>query len=505
MRSLHFTLILISLLAGTSLALRSPGLKLALTPAAINDFIQHLVPQVLDQLQPLTIQNFTAGGYTISNLVIQEMFLATNATHVEFDQGDLTFSTESFGLDARCNLQGNLLFGLIPMNFNTGAAKNQSKLKFTVAFDYTDDEVRLLITEFEIKIQDLKFFFPQTVMGKLASTLTDLLRSPIQSILSSVLSRQLKTVFTAVINQMYEHIPSTMPIPKIPLGVNLTSIWVPAISPDYILISPIGTFYNLQKPDSLPNIPEPAGSLTFNYTSEHAVQAVVTEYTINTALHAIWETGLLSYNITQKMLPEGMPIQLNVYWLQMFVPNIGKYHSNLSAEVILTVQAFKAPQLKITQDNLKLEAPVSIIFSAVNRDQSLSELFSLSTTLEANVNIKLSNWTVTPDLINATFKDNTILRSKVGEIELYKIEGLLNVATMFGVPFCRLKGIKVDLPALPVVDLSDTMLRALDGNLRIQMTPKYLPFDLMKLLGRNGNATNTTVMVEEVDYLAIDY
>eukprot|EP00331_Platyophrya_macrostoma_P015121 CAMPEP_0176463722 /NCGR_PEP_ID=MMETSP0127-20121128/36066_1 /TAXON_ID=938130 /ORGANISM="Platyophrya macrostoma, Strain WH" /LENGTH=307 /DNA_ID=CAMNT_0017855953 /DNA_START=743 /DNA_END=1666 /DNA_ORIENTATION=+ len=292
-------------------------------------------------------------------------------------------------------------------------------------------------------------------------------------------------------------------MPEAQMRIDLSSVRVPLITPEYITVQLNGSFLNTVRQSDL-IVSRPAASRTFNYDSNASLQIVVTEYSINSALNAFWLIGNLTHNVTDQDIPPEIPIRLNLKWLKTLIPTITKYYPDETTEFVLNVKAGKAPSVKITEELVYLEALVSFTVYLKGDHDSLTEVVAWDSIFTTSLKLSISNWTIYPILLDAGFSNTSIVRSSIGEFSDQKIERTLDVATMFSVPLLNSNKKGYELPASTIIDFNLTKIECFKGYLTLETTPNYLPLDIRSLFNSTQNATeeqskdgNTLAEVEE--------
>jgi len=478
MRQIYAFLILCSIAVSLSSANIFPGAKFAVSPQAINDIILAIVPQALDQFKNVTLEDFEANGYKISNLTIQKMFVDANDTKFTFGNGTVTFSMESFGLEAKCHVDGSLMY--LPINLDTGVSQNKSKFSFTISLHSNKS---ISVDACDVSIQNLHFDFSSGFIGTPLYYIAYLLNYPIRKYLSSRISQDVKNALQASFNDIYDKLPTAGPIAETPIGLNFSSVEHPTINPNFAISKIDGTFYNTKFSNALFNLSTNDLSNTIDYKSGQTLQAVLSEYTINSALNAEWLTGAMTVNLTREILFPNVPIEFTVKGIEVLFPTIKETYPNQKAELMIEIKVNKAPLVTITEGNLNVVVGMNFTMYVLGENETLSELITFDSVLDANANLTIQHWKIMPQLVNASFRDTNLIRTSVKPVNINRMESLLDVVVTWAVPICDELTLNFPLPPVPSVDLDSTVLELHDGYMRIETTPKYLPVDFRKTFG----------------------
>lgn len=484
-------------LAGVTVA--SPGLKLAATPAIFNDFAKNFVPQLLDQLGPIKVPDTKLVGFNIKDITLHKMTLSGKDTQITFAEGHGALSASNFGLRMTFFIEGKV-FGLIPVHFTTGGTSNQSELHLDIAFGYKDSFVQINLKDLKLQIRNLVMEFPKDTLGNIVSAITNLLRDPIQDTVSFLVSDVLKGVIQNVINNLFTQIPKVGPIPGTPLGVNFQATQMPVINSKYVLAHINGTFFNLEKGFFIPSVDPPVDTPDFDEVSNKTVQAVITEYTINTLMDGFWKSGIMGGNVTQDIIPKEAGLKLTVGWLKQFIPNISQYFPNDNNELILNIVVNSAPVLKITPGDIGVTMGLALTFYVKKDDATVAQAVSVSSTINLHANATIDSWVLKPYIIGGSFGAFTILSSQVGDFDPSKFQAGLNIILMFALPGFNFAQPAFPLPAVPGVNVTSLTLDTQPGYLKVQVSPTFTTVNIKELLQQDFSLNDYAVPFDESVY-----
>eukprot|EP00331_Platyophrya_macrostoma_P034698 CAMPEP_0176437420 /NCGR_PEP_ID=MMETSP0127-20121128/18611_1 /TAXON_ID=938130 /ORGANISM="Platyophrya macrostoma, Strain WH" /LENGTH=512 /DNA_ID=CAMNT_0017821043 /DNA_START=46 /DNA_END=1584 /DNA_ORIENTATION=+ len=457
------------------------GLKFAITPKGMNDFTTQFVPQLLNQLMPISLPEFKVSDFNIKNGLIESMTLDGKNTQISFGQGTGNFRTTNFALKMSFFIEGSV-FGFIPVHFQTGGVSRDDELTVDLGFGYEGQAVQINLRKLDLSIRNLEMHFPDDALGKVASAVMNALSGGIESVMSLVISTVLKGTFQNIINNMLAGLPAIGPLPKTPLGVEYQATQMPVINPTYLATHINGTFYNLEAGFLIPEVAPAVSTPEFDATCGKDFQVVMTEYSLNTLADAYWRTGTLFYNVTQDMVPAEAGLKLNVKWLKQFVPTLATYYPNDNWELIVNAQVTKAPVMKVVPGDFGADVGLTLTFYVNAGDNNITQAVSVNSTLSLHANFSISNWVLAPYIISGSFSPFTVLSSNVGDFNPAKFQQGLNILLMFALPGFNAAKPTFPLPAVPGMNLSSLEVNIRPGHLQVGVSPIYTTLFLQELI-----------------------
>eukprot|EP00331_Platyophrya_macrostoma_P012927 CAMPEP_0176417248 /NCGR_PEP_ID=MMETSP0127-20121128/6786_1 /TAXON_ID=938130 /ORGANISM="Platyophrya macrostoma, Strain WH" /LENGTH=496 /DNA_ID=CAMNT_0017797393 /DNA_START=3 /DNA_END=1493 /DNA_ORIENTATION=+ len=461
----YFTLFLFFLAVNS----QNPGIKVAVTHDFFVQFQKSILPQLVAKIGNIEVASIQSGGLTLSNLVVSEISLPAESLRLSFNDDHLSVASDSFGLRIDLNAAYDLY--LFSIGFNMVITCSNSSFLTDFGFAYAQKNIALKMNEFILQINNLDLYFPAWLTDKIIGSIVRLFLGSIQDMLSDNLSKALGGVVEESVNKIIDTMPGYTPIPGTIAGVDYNPNQSPKISANYFSVNLNGTFYNADTGLFVPPVPLPAMIPDYDETTGGSTQVFISDYMINTALYTFWQAGLLKTRVTQDLIPAQAPLNLNIQWLQVFIPEVAKYYSP-SVQVAFDVEVSEFPLAAITPHDVEAKLTSIVTIYAV-QDGKFTKIASLEGAVDIHANASVSNWKVSPFVSNATFFNYSVIHSDVGSIDAGLFEQGMNLMMGLVIPALNAQSIVVDLPTLPYIDLATLKVSCFPGYLEITATPTF--------------------------------
>lgn len=453
----------------------NPGLKLIATSKAINDFSANFLPSIVSQLGTVKIADTNVVGFKLTNIVIQNLRISDQNINVTLEEGKGIFATQSFGLELKYYLEGKVL-GLIPIHFNGGGSSSNSKLRLEFSFGRKGDSTQIFIDKLQINVRNLQLQFPKDGLGDAITEISKSITGPLEETISTLISNALKGVIQKALNDALNKIPPNIHIPHTPLSTNIQGTQAPSINTNYMIGFVNGTLFNTKDGFSMPPIDPPASTSDFDFSS--AVQALVTEYTFNSGLYALWKSGMMEMNVTKSILPERDQGGFNVRALKQLFPEVTKYFANENSEIIVNIKLAKAPVAKIYPNIVAIEGDITLTCYVVSDGQKASKIATIQSKLNLQANASIKEWIFEPQILEGSFRDFSVLSSNIGSFDATKAQTEANKLVESAISEFNAAKLKIPLPKIEGLDLSSLYIVIQDGYIRVEADPKYTTTDM---------------------------
>ncbi len=467
MKGMIFATLLLSL---WSIYGQNPGIKVAVTPAAIKNFNDNILPIIVSRLKPINIPDVHDGGVSITNIVVSKMSLPSNAIVVRFGNNDLVLGTENFGVEVSAHAEVKILF--IKVKVGVTATCHDSSAMSDISFTYANLHPQISVKSFEVKIKNLDIHFGSSIIAKAAAAIVNLFRGPLQNTISKMISSKVGETLANSINAAIERIPNSASIKGTPLAIAYNLISNPVVTPGYFSLPVDGTFYETNVGKITPPI-TPAGPIPdYDATSGSQIELFLSQYVFNSGLYSAWHAGMLKFQVSTSLF-EPAGFKFNVAWLQQFISQISQYYDSQTL-LVLDVSSKNNPTLTLTKNNIQVALTVEIILSAVVGSQKI-EIFSADCDLDLHTRFDISDWTLKPTIENGNVRTISITRTSVGDIEGTKMQQGLNQVANLTIPKIDFSAASFPLPNSLDVDMSTISLAIQDGYIQINANPVFKP------------------------------
>lgn len=468
MKAILFATLLLSVV---SIYAQNPGVKVAVSPAAIKNFNDNILPIIISKLGPITVPDVHSGKVSVTNIVVNKFSLPSNAIVAQFGDNSLKLGTSNFGVEISAHAQVKILF--VKIGVSVTATCHDSSALADISFTYANEHPQISVKNFDVSIHNLNIKFGSSIIAKAASAIVNLFKGPLAKTISSKVSSGLGATLASHINDAIQRVPNTAEIKGSPLAVAYNLISNPNVTPSYFSLPVDGSFYETSVGKVTPPI-TPAGPMPdYDTTSGSQVQAFLNQYVFNSGLYSAWHAGMLKFEISKSLFDPATPFKFDISWLQQFISQITQFY-DLSTSLVLDVLSKNAPTLSLTKDNIGIALTIEIALSAVVGEQKV-EIFSADCDLDLHARFDVSDWILKPSVTGGSLRSVNITRSSVGELEGAKIQEGLNQVANISIPRIDFSIASIPLPKSLDVDMSTISLAIQDGYIQINANPVFIP------------------------------
>mmetsp|Transcript_32261 Transcript_32261/g.37216 ORF Transcript_32261/g.37216 Transcript_32261/m.37216 type:complete len:469 (-) Transcript_32261:202-1608(-) len=450
---------------------QNAGVKVAVSPAAVKNFDDNVLPIFISKLESIKIPDVSEGKLSVSDIQVNKMSLPTNAIVANFGTNDLTFGTQNFGVDISAHARIKILF--VKVSVHVSATCHDSSAMADIAFSYANPHPQISLKDFSVSIRNLDVKFGSSIIGKAASAIVNLFRGQIQDLVSKVISSSLKNTIGDAINNALQRVPNTADIPSTPLSIAYNLVAAPTVTPNSFTLAVDGSFYESSVGKATPPI-APAGPMPdYDAASGSQVQLFMHQYVLNSGLYSAWHAGMLKKEFDYNVFDGTSNFKFDIDWLKQFISQIVQYYS-VDTQLVLDVFVKDTPTLTLAKGNVELNVTVEAAFSAVVGGNKV-ELFAADCNVDLNTSLSVENWTLEPKITGGTVQAMAIIRTSVGDIETDKMIIGMNQLAQIAIPKIDFSIAKFPLPTSLDVDMTTISLGIQDGYLQINANPVFKP------------------------------
>ncbi|XP_065830579.1 bactericidal permeability-increasing protein-like [Oscarella lobularis] len=261
--------------------------------------------------------------------------------------------------------------------------------------------------------------------------------------------------------------------------INFELIQAPIFTSSYLETLHKGEFLYIPHPST--EIPFEPSPLPTAAASNSMMTIWITDYIVNTAGYVYQEAGVLQINITQSMLPSGIPISLNTTSFKPLIPELYAKYPNEAMQLFLT--STSAPYINITSGFINVTAPGRLVAYVRVNETTLVNAFTLGLTMHATGHASLRrNGSQEMVIGNATYlrSDISVVASNVGHFEATSLEAAVNLLYQIGViPLINKYGAAgFAIPSVDGVTFVNPVVAQGEGYIQISTDINYNPSSL---------------------------
>ena len=194
-------------------------------------------------------------------------------------------------------------------------------------------------------------------------------------------------------------------------------------------------------------------------------QIIIDQYVAQSASWVFFNAGVMTFNVTDSMLPASAPFRLNTSVFAQLIPGLQKTFPNQMMQ--LDVSASAAPTAAFTSSGVELSGDGEIAVFAISAAGELQPAFTLGISLAAGGNVTVTSGSspaITGQLSTATFK-STVKQSEIGTFDPTQLNTLVQGLLSAAVPALnkKLAGMTIPIPNLPQVSLKNPSITYANG------------------------------------------
>ena len=161
------------------------------------------------------------------------------------------------------------------------------------------------------------------------------------------------------------------------------------------------------------------------HVGESMINVWITDYVVQTASIALYESGKLSYTVTQKLIPKNIPIDLNTTTLQFLIPSLYKHYPNMPVQIV--VECTEPPQYRTNPTEAAIALLGDIKLEVIQPNKTIAMALVLSIKLTADL---------TASLENGNRRTLAVLKGKVSNVDatyhlVHSNIGVINTVSLF--------------------------------------------------------------------------
>jgi len=268
-----------------------------------------------------------------------------------------------------------------------------------------------------------------------------LIKLAVQKELQTVLA----TETAVIINEILSSIPVTVPILTLPIELDYALEGNIDYSPSYWLsAAPLGEFYSIADPKEAPfqktAIPDAAPT--------RMIELVASDFFVNSALYALYQTGQFSLQILPKDVPSWSPLQLNTSSFCEFSPGLCKTYPDQDMSLIFNATTY--PTSEITPAGVNGTMKADMEFFVIEENQTQVPAFTLFVVAALNGTGYIINGNELGIHVNYNYGDFYLLSSEVGTVNVKLLQASIDLTiTKVVIPIInKIFGQGIPLPSI---------------------------------------------------------
>lgn len=466
----------IFLLASVSIVLcilgvcaQNPGIKFTITPAAVHNFNNNILPFIVARLQSIHLPDVNEKGVHVQGLSINKLSLPSNAVIANFGNNNLVLGTSKFGVEIKAHIKKKILF--IKLNSDITATCKESSVKADISFGYANGHPVVNVRDFRLDIKKLHVKMKGGLIAKIAQLIINVFHGPIQRLASKKISEEVKKKLGDGINKAILRIPNSVALHRTPISVAYNLVNMPKVTPGYLSLPVDGTFFITSQGKAAVPVAPATPMPDYDGALGGQIQVFLNQYLFNTGLYSAWKTGALKLEISTSILDPLAGFKLNVGWFKKYVPEVGQKYGD-DCRIVLLVDARTAPNVKLTMNNFGIVFTLGVSVYVESGTQRINIIDS-EVVVDVAARMDIQNWIFKPVLEGGQVRSVRIIRSgglQVNEISLKESYNQVTRATV--------KRVDVSKAAFALPNSPDAVMAAVsfavkEGYIQIAANPTF--------------------------------
>eukprot|EP00826_Nyctotherus_ovalis_P040414 TRINITY_DN3987_c0_g1_i3.p1 TRINITY_DN3987_c0_g1~~TRINITY_DN3987_c0_g1_i3.p1 ORF type:complete len:483 (-),score=93.18 TRINITY_DN3987_c0_g1_i3:39-1487(-) len=381
---MRFFLFIVAILALASLSFTKeklePGLSLAFRTSFFRSLLDIVFPVLFQIMNTITLrasQTLIKNKILTLEIALDEFSIRNmsldNKTSVEIQGDTMEVHVSGFNL----NMTTRVSFNSKPqVLIGKGTGRHYAEsLNGTVRFKLEPNEGRLP----RVNLERMKFnvgdnqiyggFEGTNDLFKVANAVSKLIVAVLKGTLD--LSLFNKDEIQDILDYVIDMIPTTIRIEEQGIELNYASIGSPSMVSGVLPLRFNGTISCFDPKLCKPyNGPQPAKPRDHDLAAtKNDLSVFVTEHLVDTASIAMFQRSLFHWDVNSTLFNGSFKI--NVDFLRVLIPNIGKYYANGEDEVTLSIELLQPPFVKFIPENFSFST-VASVKASVNKTFGLN-------------------------------------------------------------------------------------------------------------------------------------
>jgi len=458
----------------------NPGVKFTITPAAVKNFNDNILPHLVARIQSIKIPDVNEHGVHVQRISINKLSLPSQAIISKFGNNDLVLGTSKFGVEIKAHIEKKILF--IKVKSDITATCGDSSVRADITFGIANGHPLIGVRDISVNIKKFHVKMSGGIVSKIVQLVTNIFHGPIQKMASKMISQQLKSKLGEGINKALIRVPDTIAVHDTPLSVAYNLVSAPVATPGYLSVPVEGTFFITSQGKGAFPITPASPRPDYDPALGGQIQVFLNQYMFNSGLYASWKTGLLRFEVSTSLLGSSAGFQMNVGWFKQYVPQIAQQYGD-DCRLVFLVEAKDAPTVKLATNNFGIAFTLGVKVSVVSGDQRF-DIIDSECVIDVAARVEIQNWVFLPVLTGGQVRSLRVIQTKLaaGSIDENNLKQGYNQLTQATVPRLDISKSAFTLPHSPDAVLVAASFAVKEGYIQIAANPTFkLPANLAEL------------------------
>jgi hypothetical protein len=274
-----------------------PGIKVAIRNEQLNELRTALIPMAMDEIGSLDIDDIhhKEKAYEVSVTQIKVQIEEIPARNVEIkfinNTSDIELTVKNVDILGTADVRAKALF--IKSHATAHLSVNDASCSTTLRLSTTSGKLTALSTNFALSLSknNVQVSLKGGLLEKILNILIDIAKNHFFSKLTSEIESKVPSAITRALSKILSTLPTTLPLGS-DLEVTYSIPTPPKMINDFLCLGIAGYVYPLH--NKTKPLYEPAVDMVdYDMENKKNVQFFISEYTLETAVHALYEAGLM--------------------------------------------------------------------------------------------------------------------------------------------------------------------------------------------------------------------
>ena len=438
-----------------------PAIRATAMISTVQDLKNRLLPQILAQLNTITLPDISSDNINISNLKVFNFQIKNEDLQVGFVSPNiLTLSANNIGLEVTGDYRAKYLF--ISTHGSIDATASSTSSSIQASFTLVDDHYHFTVNSFNLNIGDFNINIHGDFFAWLLNLIKGLFTSKIKSEIQDQASKAVYDDLTKEINKLFTNETNVFPVPKTNFSVDYTPTAQPNVTSDRIQFELTAYLFKNDK-HSPPPIDPPRALPYPNITEK--IDIVVSEYLFQSAAYTAFQSEIFQVLITNEMIGSKFPIKLTTDAMTALFPNISQVYGS-GKNITLFCYLFDSPDLQFKNNDISGKVDAACDFNVVNNNGSETRAVTVVLDVAIALNAEFKNNSLVIDILNGDCQNVTIVDSTLqGDVEA--VRDILDLGIKLGLPVIQEKILDKGFPIPPLpmgITLNQPSIIETDGS-----------------------------------------
>mmetsp|Transcript_12024 Transcript_12024/g.17585 ORF Transcript_12024/g.17585 Transcript_12024/m.17585 type:complete len:482 (+) Transcript_12024:337-1782(+) len=327
-----------------------------------------------------------------------------------------------------------------------------------------------------VYVGKLDIKFDHSLIGDISNWITSLFNNKLKGDIQNDMNKSIQGSLQKSIDESLSSISLYSKFDNYPIAIDYSLTSDPIVTNDYTEIQALGIFIDTNDPDYNPPVKAPTNLPGFESKGKQ-IQIMLTDYTLNTGLYAAYKIDIITYNITDQMIPSSSPVHLDTTSLDNVIPGMSaKYgkdkpcnlYCNANAQPNIQCFGSVGQGKGLIQGTIDLNCAVQV--------EGVNTVAIFQNSIQFNTTAIVKDWVLNYDLDDLEVESIKVVENALNtNIDVKDLKLTLNFIIEAALPTIDKKLLQqgIPLPNSKHATYNDGTVSVMDGYLFIEADPEW--------------------------------